>query len=194
MTEHSAAPPVVGDHAVLATRYVGALYALAEQEDIVDAVATDLRNLRRLWIESAEWRFIATDPRLSTEAVTGATAKVVKLADVTPLTSKLLSTLAQNGRLRVLPHLVDGFLSEVATRRGEHHADIRTAQALTPAQRDSLLASLAAILGGKVNMSIVEDPSILGGLTVKLGSKFIDASVKTKIDRLERILKSSVAA
>ena len=84
MTEHSAAPPVVGDHAVLATRYVGALYALAEQEDIVDAVATDLRNLRRLWIESAEWRFIATDPRLSTEAVTGATAKVVKLADVTP--------------------------------------------------------------------------------------------------------------
>ena len=87
--------------------------------------------------------------------------------------------------------MVTFFLEEVAARRGEYQADVRTARPLSPAQRDALIAALGAVTGGKINLTVVEDPSILGGLTVKLGSQFIDASVKTKLEHLERSLRGA---
>ena len=107
------------------------------------------------------------------------------------LTSNFLSVVAQNRRLSLLPALIDGFLEEVAIRRGEYKVNVRTAQALSPLQRDNLIASLSKTMGGKIHMNVIEDPSILGGLTVKLGSQFIDASVKTKLEHLERSLRGA---
>jgi F-type H+-transporting ATPase subunit delta len=188
------ATPVAGDEAILARRYVDALYALADHEDLVDVVATDLRGLRRLWDESAEWRFIAEDPRLSGEEVLHAVDQVVRISDLDDLTANFLSVVAQKHRLSLLPLIIEAFLDETATRRGEFRADVRTARALSGAQRDALTSSLNAIAGGKVHMTIVEDAALLGGMTVKLGSKFIDASVKSRLEKLERTLKAGAAA
>ena len=194
MSEHSSPTPVAGDHAALVRRYVGSLYALAEQENAVDAVATDIRSLRRLWDESAEWRFIASDPRIKNEALRAAVEQLVKIAGLGKLATNFLSVVAANGRLNLMPALVEGFLTEVATRRGEHRADVRTARALSPAQYEALSAALSSVMGGKVHMNVTEDAAIIGGLTVKIGSQFIDASVKSRLDHLERTLKAGAGA
>jgi F-type H+-transporting ATPase subunit delta len=183
--------PLAGEEAILARRYVGALYDLAEQEKTVDAVATEIRGLRRLWDESAEWRFVATDPRLDAAQLRKAAEEVVSQTGMGKLTGNFLSVVAQNRRLFLLPAIIEGFLALVATRRGESQADVRTAHALTAAQKEALASSLQQVIGGKVNLTIVEDASLIGGLTVKMGSQFIDASVKTKLDQLERTLKGA---
>ena len=195
MSEISAANlPLAGEQAILARRYVGALYALAEQEGAVDAVAADLLNLRVLWSESPEWRFVACDPRLSHESVAKAAEQVARSAGFGKLTSNFLAVVAENRRLSLLPLLIEYFFDEVGGRRGEFHADVRIARPLTETQREALTASLVSAVGGKVHLKVVEDASIIGGLTVKIGSQFLDASVKTKLDHLERSLKEAGAA
>ena len=186
--------PVAGDSAILAHRYVGALFALAEQKGAVDTIVSDMVNLRSLWNESSEWRFIASDPRLSAETVGKATEKVSSIAKFSKLTANFLSILAQNRRLSLLPLLIENFIEDVRTRRGEFRADVRIARPLSDDQREKLTSLLAAAVNGKIRLAVTEDASIIGGLTVKVGSKFIDASVKTKLDLLERTLKGANAA
>jgi F-type H+-transporting ATPase subunit delta len=187
----NAVAPVAGDQAILSRRYAESLYALADKEGAVDAVLADMRGLRRLWNECAEWRLIAADPRLSRDEIDAVVAAVLKNCAPGKLTANFVSVVGQNRRLACLPAMIDFFFAEAAAKRGEYHADVRTAHALSAAQRDALTASLSAATGGKVNLSIIEDASILGGLTVKVGSKFIDASVKTRLDLLERTLKGA---
>jgi F-type H+-transporting ATPase subunit delta len=187
----AASLPVAGDQAILAHRYVGALCDLAAKDGVTDALVTDMLSLRRLWEESPEWRFVASDPRLSIDSVSGAAAEVAKITGVNPLTSNFLAVVAQNRRLSLLPLLIENFLEEVRARAGELHADVRSARPLTETQREQLTALLAAATGGKVRLSAACDISIIGGLTVKIGSQFVDASVKTKLDHLERSLRGA---
>jgi F-type H+-transporting ATPase subunit delta len=186
--------PVAGEQAILASRYVDALYSLAEEQDMVDVVMTDLRGLRRLWDESPEWRFVACDPRLDMSAVTEAVANVIRVCDFEELTGHFLSVVAQNRRLSLLPVLIDAFLDEAARRRGEFRAEVRSARVLSPSQRDALAAALNTLTGGKTHLTVTEDASLIGGLTVRFGSRFIDASVKTRLDLLERSLRADAAA
>ncbi|MFA5041316.1 MAG: ATP synthase F1 subunit delta [Bdellovibrionales bacterium] len=189
----TALSPVSGDNAILASRYIDALFDLAEQDGKVDEVIADMKGLRNLWSESPEWRFIASDPRLNHEAVCSVAKQVAEIAGVSKITTNFLMVIAQNRRLNLLPMLIENFMEEVSTRRGEFRADVRTARPLTDAQRQKLANLLAAATGGQIRMEVIEDPSIIGGLTVKIGSQFVDASVKTKLDRLERTLRSSHA-
>ncbi|MDR3450608.1 MAG: F0F1 ATP synthase subunit delta [Alphaproteobacteria bacterium] len=191
MSETTSLTPKAGDEAILARRYAGVLYALADEAGSIDKVADELRALRQLWAESAEWRLIAADPRLSSEEAGLAATQVVKSCGFGQLTGNFLALVAQNRRLSVLPGMIDGFLEELAARRGEFTADVRSARALSAAQREALIASLNKIAGGKVHLTVSEDAGLLGGMTVKLGSVFIDASVKSKLDKLERTLKGA---
>ncbi len=189
----TASSPVSGDNAVLVERYIDALFDLAEQEGAVDAVVSDMLNLRKLWNESPEWRFIASDPRLNHETVTSIVQKVAETAKVDKITANFLHIVAQNRRLNLLPMLINGLMSEVSERRGEYRADVRVAHPLTEEQGDKLKALLSAATGGQIKLAVTEDPTILGGLTVKVGSQYIDASIKTRLDRLERTLRASHA-
>jgi F-type H+-transporting ATPase subunit delta len=182
---------LAGDQALLARRYAGALYELADKEGAVDTVATDLRGLRRLWDESAEWRFVASDPRLAVESVLASVKEVVKSCGFGKLTGNFLGTVAENARLSILPTIIHFFLDTVAAKRGEFNADVRVARPLAAAQREALTHSLTAVMGGKIHLNVSEDPGLLGGMTVKIGSQFIDASVKSKLDHLERTLKGA---
>lgn len=191
MSELSVSTPVSGDHATLARRYSGALYDLAAEQNAVDIVAGDMRGLRRLWQESAEWRTIACDPRLDVATVAKAVQQVARLSGISDLTVRFLNLVTQKRRLSLLPGMVEAFLQKVDAHRGEYRADIRVAHAMSGAQREALAATLNAVVGGKVHMAVVEDASILGGMTVKIGCQFIDASVKTRLDHLERSLKGA---
>ncbi len=190
MSQHAPSPIIAGDAAVLARRYGGALYDLAEEQKQLDAVAADLRALRNLQDESAEFRIVANHPRLTRAQLVQAMQQVSAAAKFNNLTGKFLTLVAQNRRLPELGGMIDGFLARLAAERGEHTADVRTAKPLSAAQQEQLAAKLRELAGGKVHLSVREDASLLGGITVKLGSRLIDASVKSKLARLERQLKS----
>jgi F-type H+-transporting ATPase subunit delta len=143
-----------------------------------------------MWSESAEWRFIASDPRLDKESVQKSVQEVVKSCGFNRLTGHFLGAVTQNIRLALLPAMIESFLDTVASKRGEFNADIRVARPLAAAQREALTHSLTSAMSGKIHLNIIEDSSILGGMTVKIGSQFIDASVKTKLDHLERTLRT----
>ena len=175
----------------LARRYIGALLDLADQNGQGDAVEADMQALRQLWEVSPEWRFIANDPRWSFEFAVKAAEQVASIAKIGKLTGNFLCIVAQNRRLALLPFFIACFFDELAKRRGESNAAIRTAKPLSDPQKAELETALSKITGGKVHLSVTEDPALIGGLTVKLGSKFIDASVKTRLDLLERALKQA---
>ena len=130
---------------------------------------------------------------LSPSSITAA-KQVAGIAEVCKITANFLLVIAQNRRLNLLPMLVEHFMDEVSKRRGEYRADIRTARPLTDTQRDKLTALLSVAMGGQVRLEVVEDSSIIGGLTVKIGSQFVDASVKAKLDRMERVLRETNAS
>lgn len=191
LSEHAANNPLTGDAMHLARRYIGALLDLADQSKQIEAVEADMQALRHLWEVSSEWRFIASDPRWGFEFAVKAAEQVAKIANLSKLTGNFLCIIAQNRRLSLVPSFVACFFEEIAKRRGESNAIIRTAKVLTDAQKDALEKALSKVTGGKVHLSVTEDPSIIGGLTVKLGSNFIDASVKTRLDLLERALQQA---
>lgn len=181
---------IAGDAAILARRYAGALYDLAEEQKQLDAVASDLRSLRSLNQESAEFQYIAGHPRLTRKQLVQSAQAIAKSASLNPLTGNFLALIAQNRRLSIIGAIIEAFLGELAKRRGEFTAEVRSAKVLSTAQQEQLAGKLRDLAGGKVHVSVREDASLLGGLTVKLGSRLIDASIKTKLARLERQLKS----
>jgi len=192
-TSHTALPRA-GNSALLADRYVEALYALAEKNGAVDPVVADMVNLQKLWDESADWRNVATNPRLSKEVVCSSAEQVARIVGVHELTANFLSIVSRNRRLGLMPLFIERFIDEVGLHRGEYRADVTTAKPLTAVHRERLLAVLGKATGGKIRLIESEDPSMIGGVTVKIGSKFVDASVKTKLDRLEHTLRGKTAA
>lgn len=184
---------VSGESAVLARRYAGAFYALAEDEKQLDAVAADLRALLPIADSNAEFISLANHPRLTRKQLVQASETLTRTLNLTTLTGKFLALVAQHRRLSILSAIIDAFLAQLAARKGEFTASVRSASALSPQQTEQLSVRLAAMAGGKVYLDIREDKSLIGGLTVRLGSRLIDASIKSKLQRLERQLKSEAA-
>lgn len=184
---------VSGNAAALARRYASAFYDLAEDEKQLDAVAADLRNLLHIADSSADFIAIANHPRLTRKQLVQVAETLAATLKLGPLTGKFLALVAQHRRLPILPAIIDAFLARLAIGRGEFTASVRSASALSPQQTEQLSARLAALAGGKVHLDLREDKSLLGGLTVQLGSRLIDASIRSKLQRLERKLKSEAA-
>ncbi len=190
MSEANAPRIIANDAAILARRYANALYELAEEQKQLDTVAADLRGLKGLLHDSLEFQQVVDHPRLSRVQLLAAMKQVAVSAKLNNLTGNFLALLAQNRRLAYLDVIVDAFMAHLAVRRGEYTAEIRAAKALTQKQQDQLATQLQQLAGGKIHMIIKEDASLLGGLIVKLGSRLIDASLKGKLARFERALKS----
>jgi len=173
----------------LAERYAKALFELADEQKVLDAVADDLRALRAIIAESADFRRLIRSPVLSRAEQGNAIAAVAARAGFSALTRNLLGIAARNRRLFVLPEVITGYLQELAVRRGEVTAEVTAAQALTPRQMDAVNEQLRRAVGRKVAVDIRVDPSLIGGMIVKVGSRMIDASLKSKLARLRLAMK-----
>jgi F-type H+-transporting ATPase subunit delta len=173
----------------LAERYALALFELADEAKALDAVADDLRGLRTLIAESADLKRLIRSPVIARGAQAKAVAALAERAGMQTLTRNFLGLLARNRRLFALPEMISHYLATLARRRGEITAEVVAAQNLTPAQRDSLGEQLRRAVGQKVAVDLRVDPSLLGGLVVKLGSRMVDASLKSKLHRLEMAMK-----
>ena len=173
----------------LAERYATALFELADERKQLDAVADELRGLRALVRESADLRRLIRSPVLAREAQGRAIEALAERAGLSQLTRNFLGLLARNRRLFALPEMIEHFLATLAARRGEVTAEVVAAQDLTPEQQDRLAEQLRRSVGQKVAVDLRVDPGLLGGLVVKLGSRMVDASLKSKLHRLEMVMK-----
>ena len=173
----------------LAERYARALFDLADERKALDEVAVDLRSLSAMLAESPELRRLIRSPVVARGVQGKAIAAVADQAQLSQLTRNFLGLLASNRRLFALPDMVRGYLAHLAERRGEISAQVVSAQALTPAQQEAIDAALRKAVGGKVAIDIRVDPSLLGGLVVRLGSRMVDASLKSKLNRLQLAMK-----
>ena len=170
-------------------RYAQALFDLALETKTLDAVRADLKSLKAAWIDSADLRRLATSPVISAEDQTKGLVAIATAAKYQATTRNFLGLLAQNGRSRDLTAVIAGFDLLYAKKTGVVAAEVVSAQPLTAAQMKSIQSALRASLGKDPEMTARVDPSILGGLKVKVGSKLFDASLKTKLDQMKFALK-----
>jgi F-type H+-transporting ATPase subunit delta len=116
-------------------------------------------------------------------------AALLQQAGTSDLVRKFVGLVARNRRLFVLPQMIDEFLAELARRRGEMRAEVTAAKALSDQQQASLAEAIRRSVGGKVTVDVRVDPALIGGLVVKVGSRMVDSSLKTKLQRLQLAMK-----
>lgn len=173
----------------MAGRYANALYELAADEKAVDQVAGDLDGLVALLEESADLRRLVDSPVFSTEEQTRALDAILAKAKVNDLTGRFLGLVARNRRLFAVRQMIAAFKAIAADARGELTATVTSAAPLTAAQTKSLTAAIKAAMNSDVQVDARVDESLLGGLIVKVGSRQIDTSLRTKLNNLKIALK-----
>lgn len=174
----------------IAKRYAMAFFELADETGVIDAVADDLAALSGMLDKSADLERLISNPLLSRKDQNRALQAVAAAAGFNDLTRKFLGVLADNRRLSMLAQIIHALRDEVSRSRGEVTAEVTTATPLDEKQITALTDALKGALGAKVSLDAKTDPDMLGGLIVRVGSKMIDNSVRTKLDRLHRQLKS----
>lgn len=173
----------------LAGRYASALYELADGEKALDAVAGDLRSLRQALIESPELMRLVRSPVLSRDEQTRGITAVLEKMGAQALTRKFIGTVAGNRRLFALDAMITAFLAELAARRGEVTADVTSAVELSKEQLADVTDAIKKAVGQKVAVNLSVDPALIGGLIVRVGSRMIDNSIRSKLQRLQLAMK-----
>lgn len=175
----------------LAARYAAALFELAEERKQLDEVAEDLRRLKALVAASEDLRRLIRSPVLGREEQGRAMAALLARAGIGEIVRRFVGVVAANRRLFVLPAMIDAYLAQLAQRRGEVTAEVASAIALSEAQRNAVTEAVRRAVGGKVSVEAKVDPSLLGGLVVRVGSRMIDSSLRTKLQRLQLAMKGT---
>ncbi len=173
----------------VAERYASSLYELASEAGSVDQIGAELAGFQTLINESADMKRFIESPVFSAEDQLRAVAAVLEKAGIAGLTANFIKVAAANRRLFAIPGMIKSYFQIVARNRGEISADVTSAHALTSAQENELKATLKSVTGKDVAINVTVDPSILGGLIVKVGSRQIDTSLRTKLSTLKLALK-----
>lgn len=175
--------------ASLAGRYATALFDLARDAKAIDAVEKSMSAVTAALSESADLKALTSNPVLTRADAQKAIAAVAKSMKLDTLTAKTLGVLAENRRLGETAAVARAFSALAAAHRGEVTAEVTSAHTLTPAQMKALATKLKARVGSDVAIQTKVDPSILGGLTVRIGSQMIDTSIKTRLNSLATAMK-----
>ena len=173
----------------LAERYAAALFELADERHALDEAAGDLRELRAMLAASPDLGRLVRSPVLSRAEQGKAMAALVENAKLSQLTADFIAVVARNRRLFAVPAMIEAYLNKLAERRGEVTAEITAAQPLNAAQQDALGEQLRRVVGGRVAVDVRVDPSLLGGMIVKIGSRMVDGSIKGQLQRLQLSMK-----
>ena len=173
----------------LSGRYATALFELADEEKQLDAVAGDLGSIGAMIEDSADLRRLIRSPVISRDDQQKAMEAVLDAAEIGQLTRKFIGVVTRNRRLFTLPDMIKGYQALLAARRGEATAEVVTARALTAEQLENLEGSIKQAMGPNVAIEAQVDESLLGGLIVKVGSRMVDTSLKTKLTQLRLAMK-----
>ena len=163
--------------------YAKALFEIAKAEGTLDEVEDELFRFARSYESSDELRNALTDELIPIERRQGVVEQL--LGNATSTTAQLVSMVVASGRGRDLPAIIDRLVARAADSKDAAVAEVRSAVALTADQTDRLKAALANATGRNVNVKVVVDPSVLGGLVATVGDTVIDGTVRTRLDQLK---------
>ncbi|SFD53153.1 ATP synthase F1 subcomplex delta subunit [Sulfitobacter brevis] len=172
----------------IAQRYATAVFDIAREAGSVSAIEGDLDALQGA-LGNDDFRALIASPIYTRDEQTGAIAALAKKMNLSPTMTNTVALMAQKRRLFVLPQLVRTLRETIAADKGEITADVTSAKALTKAQSDKLAKSLKASTGKDVTLNATVDETLIGGLVVKVGSKMIDTSIRSKLNSLQNIMK-----
>ena len=173
----------------IAQRYATAVFELASEAKKVKAVEANLTVLQDAMSTSDDFRALINSPIYTRDQQAGAITALAKKMKLSPVMANTLSLMAQKRRVFVLPQLVQTLRDIIAADKGEVTADVTSAKALTKTQADKLAASLNKTTGKAVTLHQTVDETLIGGLIVKVGSKMIDTSIRSKLSALQNTMK-----
>jgi len=173
----------------IAERYATAIFELARDSNSLDALEANLDDLAAAIEGSAELRTLADSPVLSRAEQAAGIGAVADRMGLIPELKNGLAVMAAKRRLFVLPQLTALLAGMIAENKGVVSAEVTSAKALSKAQSDKLAKTLKARIGRDVKLKTTVDESLIGGLVVKVGSKMIDTSIRSRLDSLQNAMK-----
>ncbi len=173
----------------MAGRYATALFELALEAGAVDSVLADLERFDALLDESADLARLVRSPVFTADVQLKALAAVLDKAEIVGLAAQFLKVVTSNRRLYAVRDIVKAYGALVARHKGEVTAHVTVAEPLSDAHMNEIRNTLNAVTGKDVRVDVKVDPSIIGGLVVKLGSRMVDSSLRTKLNALKHAMK-----
>ena len=173
----------------MAERYAGSLFELALEAKSVESVEKTLGEVEDMIGNSADLKRLIESPVFSASDQFRAIDAIARKAGIGGLVGNFLRVVARNRRLFAVPSMIAAYRRIAAAHRGEVAAEVTSAHDLSAEQTRELKASLKAVAGKDVAIKLTVDPAILGGLVVKIGSRQIDTSLRTKLNSLKLALK-----
>ncbi|MGA8819318.1 MAG: F0F1 ATP synthase subunit delta [Xanthobacteraceae bacterium] len=175
----------------VAGRYATALFDLARESNTIDALKADLDRFDALIAGSADLLRLVRSPVFSADEQLQALTAVLERAAIAGLAERFLKLVAANRRLFAVRDMVKAFGALVADHKGEATAEVTVAEQLKDEHVAALRAALKAVTGKDVDLAVKVDPAILGGLVVKVGSRMVDTSLRTKLNAIKHAMKEA---
>jgi F-type H+-transporting ATPase subunit delta len=172
-------------------RYATALFELARDERSIDAVKADLDRFDAMLSESADLKRLVRSPVFSADSQSKALAAVLDRSGISGISANFLKVLTANRRLFAVSDVIRAFRALVAKFKGEATADVTVAETLSDKNLDTLKTALKSVTGKDVSLNVKVDRSIIGGLVVKLGSRMVDSSLRTKLNSIKHAMKEA---
>jgi F-type H+-transporting ATPase subunit delta len=173
----------------IAARYATAIFELAKEDNALAALESDVDSLEAALADSADFRDLISSPIYLRDEQGAAVTAIARKAGLSQIVTNTLALMASKRRLFVLPQLVRGLRDRIAAEKGEVTAEVTAARALTKAQEEKLSKTLKARVGQDVKIKMAVDESLIGGLVVKVGSRMIDTSIRSKLAALQNSMK-----
>ena len=176
----------------MAGRYADALFELALEEKAVDAVKKDLEQFDAMIADSADLSRLVRSPVFGVDEQLKALGAILDKAGIGGIAANFLRVITTNRRLFAVRDIIKGYRALVARHKGEVRAEVTVAETLSDANLDALKGALKSVTGGKdIDLDIEVDPAIIGGLIVKVGSRMIDSSLRTKLNAIKFAMKEA---
>ena len=175
----------------MAGRYATALFELARESKAIEQVQSDLKFFDALIADNPDLTRLVRSPVFSAEEQAKALGAVLEKAGISGTAANFLRVVASNRRLFAVRDMIRDFNKLVAAHKGEVTAQVTVAEQLNDARMNEIRAALREVTGKDVKMDVQVDPSIIGGLKVKLGSRMVDASLRTKLNSIRIAMKEA---
>jgi len=173
----------------IAERYATAVFELAREDNALEELERDVNAVSAALEESADFVGMISSPVYPRHEQANAIAAIAAAMNLSRILANALGLMAAKRRLFVLPQLLRSLRAKIAEAKGEVAADVTVAKALTEAQSDKLAETLRAVIGKAVKLNARVDESLIGGLVVKVGSKMIDTSIRSRLNALQNSMK-----
>jgi F-type H+-transporting ATPase subunit delta len=173
----------------MAQRYATALFELALDQNAIDAVGSDLATFDRLVDGSADLARLVRSPVFTAEEQLKALSAVIDRAGISGLTARFLKVVVSNRRLFAIRDIINGYRAMVAKHKGEVTAQVTVAEQVSSAHLAAIKDALNSVTGKQVQVDVRVDPAIIGGLVVKVGSRMVDSSLRTKLNAIKHAMK-----